>query len=98
MVHPLFYYTCEISPKFDMTQKKQITQVAKLRQRARNSPNRLAVRIFLSTFAMPCGPIRLPAIASHKAKRAFPLSSFATKSGKFQSNEGMAGNVTLVCM
>ena len=77
---------------------KTIRQVAKLQLKARNSPNRLAVRIFLSTFAMPCGPIRLPAIASHKAKRAFPLLSLFSKSGKFQSNERMNGNVTLVCM
>ena len=32
------------------------------------------------------------AIASHWVKRAFPLSSLFSKSGKFQSNEGMTDN------
>lgn len=28
MVHPLFYYTCEIRPKFEMTQKKNTDAIS----------------------------------------------------------------------
>ena len=52
-------------------------------------------------FVPSCGPNRVKTIVSHLIKRAFPLSSLVSKSGKFHLTKGwLTGNTRLyvVCM
>ena len=53
-----------------------------------NSAFRLADYELIRIFAVTCGRNRVERWESHEFKRAFPLSSFEPKSGKFQIMKG----------
>ena len=52
----------------------------------KNSQLFFVMSLICIIFAVSCGPFRLETECSQEAKRAFPLSSFTTQSGKFHLN------------